>query len=164
MKKKVRKKLNKRIRNLYFKSGQRLVITPHCIFNRDNDWSADIYAVDKETKDPYDNKSIYLFSIRTQDCFVDSIFIPEWSRKFLCQDLTIKNISELYKISYTPFYFEYPKENYRVFTLKREGNITKDDIERCLRYFSIKILEQFLPLNIEIEISFEDLEEVYKGK
>lgn len=151
------KKINKEINKLYWKTNQYLKITPHCLFNRKNDWSADIYAFDNKDE-LYTDKSIYLFSIQTQDCFYDSIISPEWSEKRLTGEWNIKTISELWKIAHTPFYRAFPDSNFRQFTLKKFGRIKEKDIKRCVRYFLHKVLDCYLPMNIKVIIDYEDYE------
>ena len=75
----------------------------------------------------YDNERKDLFTIQTLDSFFN-------------------NLSEA---SYTPFYFD------KVFTLKKFGTITEGDIDFCTRYFIKKVLKNWLPHNINIDLEYE---------
>lgn len=147
------KKLKKRIDKLYHKTNQRLIVTTHCLFNKKWDYSADIFAVDKP-ENIYGKDSIYLFSIQTQDVFYELLKLPEWSEKRLLKDCEFKTTSELWRVAHTPYFQTYP-DGFKSFTLKKFGNIEKDDIESCLRYYLKKVLDYYFPVNLKVIIEYE---------
>ncbi|GAG58322.1 unnamed protein product [marine sediment metagenome] len=137
------KYLKKIIEKNYWKNKQQLYISPTCIFDKKRDYHADITLTDETGKE----YGTFLFEIMTLDCFVDYDY--QGGVKFYMKKQKWNEIDLINKASYTPFYMD------RVFTLKKFGNITEQDIYNCTDYLVHKILDIFLIFNIKVKIQYE---------
>ena len=138
------KQLKKVIEKHYWEHKQRLYVTTACIFNKKNDYHADILLTDKEGKE----YGTFLFEIMTLDCFSDYDYqggVRSYTKKQNWYNIDIIN-----QASYTPFYMN------EVFTLKKFGNITEQDIYNCTNYFIHKILDVFLIFNIKVKMQYRE--------
>ncbi len=142
------KKLPKKLKKLYWKNKQRLYVSTPYIHDKKM-YGLDVYAT-LETGSICDKESIFLFSIQSLDCFVDSIEVPHEDsfRKIKFKDKW-KQSPDYATIAHTPFYMK------ELFTLKRFGTITEKDIEGCTRYFVDKVLDMFLIFNIKVLIEYD---------
>lgn len=148
-------KLRKKLDKLYHNSDQFLYVTTHCYFNGRNDWHADIYAT---PKDKYwtDKESIYLFDIQTLDTFKDwnprgPSSIHTHFRKIDYVNDQVETFDSV-AASSAPLYIGRP---YRVFTLKKFGNLTEEDIYNCTKYFCSEVLDWFWCWNIRVKLEYE---------
>jgi len=131
------KLLNNKLLKLYYGDSQRLYAFTDIIFNGATDFYCEIYATKKGT-DLYSN-SVYLFDIQTLNYFEDNMELRMDGQ--MGRD-TMYNRSNLNQAAHTPFYIN------RVFTLKKFGCITTDDIVKCTHYFLRKVLSNYSIVNI----------------
>ena len=136
--------LKKVIEKNYWKNNQRLYVTTDCIFDKKNDYHADISLTDKEGKE----YGRFLFEIMTLDCFSDYDY--QGGVRFYTKKQNWYEIDTINQASYTPFYIN------RIFTLKKFGNITEKDIYNCTKYFMHKILDVFLIFNMEVKMQYKE--------
>ena len=123
MKPVTKRKLSKSIVDLYYRNNQKLYVTSYIVFNGKTDYYVEIVITDK-SKNPFNKNSIWLFDIQTLSDFYEShirgydIIIKDYNKE------DVYETSQVCKASYTPFYMN------RVFTLKKFGNITEEDISK----------------------------------
>jgi len=86
----------------------------------------------------------WMFMIRNYNSFKDMVFVPYFS--YLKDNKMIETWDGV-RASYAPFYdaseFDVP-----MFTLPKFTCITKDDIERCMKYFVREVLDNYCIFNI----------------
>ena len=130
--KKELKELKKYLRYVYEKNNQRLYLTSLVEWNEEKNDLLDIFVIDKEDKR-------YLFTVMNLTAFNTL----EMRYNFYMKDTGFYEYYDSDLASITPFYFD------RTFTLKKFTPITKEDIERCAKYFIEKVLREFWIWNIE---------------
>ncbi len=141
------KKIAKKICKLYWKTDQMLYVSTPILHDK-RVHAVDVFAT-KEDGDICNKESIYLFSIRTQETFIEDFFLHENTfRKSKFKDI-IKYIDNTVDIAHTPLYIK------ELFTLKRLGTITEKDIEGCTRYFIAKVLDMFAIFNLKVLIEYD---------
>lgn len=146
-----RAKLKKLIEDRYWKSKQRLYITPieDWWYRPKTRWCFDIHLMDKNGE----NYEEFLFTIRTLDAFTDLRIKAEWSelRSFKRRKQDFGHKSLVVNSAHIPFYIN------QTFTLKKFGNITKEDIYNCTKYLVKKALKCFWVWNIEVVIPSKEV-------
>lgn len=149
------RKLKKKLDKLYHQNGQHLYVTVECYFNRKNDWCADVYATTKDGN-PWNDKSVYMFEVRTLDCFKD--WRPRHYNTLDTHFTKIDYFKDLVETfdsvgaSCAPLYIARP---YRLFTLKKFGCLTEEDLYKCTRYFTRKVLDWWMCWNITVILQYE---------
>jgi len=146
MRNKKLKKLDKSLEKLYYNvNKQTLYVASPYLFNKKDDFRTDIYATLKDGNILH-KQSIYLFEIMTLNCFEHVEIIPHEHNFRKCKFVGTQNYAD---IAHTPLYLN------RVFTLKKFGNITKKDIEGCVKYFMDKVLDAHWFWNVIAIIEYE---------
>ena len=130
--KKELKELKKYLRYVYEKNNQRLYLTSLVEWNEKENDLLDIFVIDKEDKR-------YLFTVMNLTAFNTL----EMRYNFYMKDTGFYEYYDSDLASITPFYFD------RTFTLKKFTSITKEDIERCAKYFIEKVLKESWIWDIE---------------
>ena len=94
----------------------------------------------------------WMFMIQNYNAFKDMDFVPYYS--YLKDNKMIETWDGV-KASYTPFYDDWSYE-VPMFTLPKFTCITKDDIERCMRYFVREKLDIFCIWNVSFGTDKQD--------
>ncbi len=142
------KKLAKRIYKLYMKNNQYLYVSTPILHDK-RVHAVDVFATKKDG-DICNKESIFLFSIQSLDCFIDTIEVPHEDTLYKVKFKDKWKLSPDYTtIAHTPFYMK------ELFTLKRFGTITEKDIKGCTRYFRDKVLDIWTLFNIKVLIEYD---------
>jgi len=130
------KRLSKFIDQYYWKNDQRLLVDSMEVRDKENDFSLDIVLLNKIGK--YEK---YLFEIQTLNVFEEyHLTIYSYFRENV-----LNRRSLLWMSAHTPLYFN------KVFTLKKFGNVTDDDIINCTKYFCSEVLYLWNIWNVSLK-------------